>query len=130
MIVYYDGVCALCNRFVLWALRRDKKRRLLFAALDGEHGTRLRRAFPHTLAVDSIVLRDGDRVLLKSDAIVAIARELGGAWRLAAGLRVLPRALRDAAYDLIARRRYRWFGRLDACPIPPRELRDRFLDAP
>jgi predicted DCC family thiol-disulfide oxidoreductase YuxK len=114
---------------VRWSLRRDTKRKLLFASLDGEHGIRLRRAFPQTASVDSIVLRDGDRVYLRSDAILRIARELSGPWRLATALRVVPRPLRDAAYDFIARRRYRWYGRLDACPMPPASERDRFIDA-
>ncbi|MGQ0642361.1 MAG: thiol-disulfide oxidoreductase DCC family protein [Gemmatimonadaceae bacterium] len=129
MIVYYDGVCALCNRFVRWALRRDRKRRLLFAALDSGHGTRLRRAFPETKSVDSIIVRDGDRVFVKSDAILAIAQQLGPAWRLTAAWRLLPRPLRDLGYDMIAARRYRWFGRLDACPLPAADERDRFLDS-
>jgi len=128
MIVYYDGVCALCNRLVRWALRHDTKRRLLFAPLDSAHGTRLRRAFPHTQAVDSIIVRDGDRVWLKSDAILAIAEQLGGGWRLSRGLRLLPRAVRDLAYDMIAKRRYQWFGRLEACPLPSPSERDRFLE--
>jgi len=129
VIVYYDGVCALCNAFVRWALKHDVKRRLLFAPLESPHGTRLRRAFPATRDVDSIVVRDAERVFVKSDAILVIARKFGGVWRLSPALRVIPRFLRDWAYDLIAKRRYGWFGRLDACPLPPASDRDRFLDA-
>jgi predicted DCC family thiol-disulfide oxidoreductase YuxK len=128
MIVYYDGVCALCNRFVRWALRRDRRRRLLFASLDGESATRLRRAFPETRDVDSIVVRDADRVFVKSNAILAIAHELGGIWRLSAVLRLIPRPLRDWGYDQIAARRYERFGRLESCPLPAPDERDRFLD--
>lgn len=129
VIVFYDGLCALCNEYVRWSLRHDSKRRLLFAALDSAHGTRLRRAFPATRDVDSIVVRDGDRVFVKSDAILAIARQFGGLWWLAAGLlRIVPRPLRDWGYDFIARRRYKWFGQFDACPLPPADARDRFLN--
>jgi predicted DCC family thiol-disulfide oxidoreductase YuxK len=129
VIVFYDGLCALCNEYVRWSLRHDSKRRLLFAALDSAHGTRLRRAFPATRDVDSIIVRDGDRVFVKSDAILAIARQFGGLWRLAAGIgRVVPRPLRDWSYDYIARRRYKWFGQFDACPLPPADARDRFLN--
>ena len=127
MIVYYDGVCALCNRFVRWALRRDRRRRLLFASLDGESATRLRRAFPETRNVDSIVVRDGDQVFVKSDAILRIAQQLGGGWRLSALVRAIPRPLRDWGYDRIARGRYERFGRLDSCPVPGPNERDRFL---
>ncbi|HJU72900.1 MAG TPA: DCC1-like thiol-disulfide oxidoreductase family protein [Gemmatimonadaceae bacterium] len=127
MIVYYDGVCALCNRFVRWALRNDPQGRLRFAALDSTHGEQLRQAYPATRDVDSIVVHDGERVYLRSDAIFRIWRELGGVWRIATLSRIVPRAMRDRMYDLIARRRYRWFGRFDVCPIPPSEVRDRFL---
>lgn len=129
MIVFYDGLCALCNRYVRWALRNDKKKRLLFAALDSPPGVRLRRAFPETRAVDSIIVRDGERVFVKSEAVLVIAGQLGGVWRLVAVMRVLPRPLRDRLYDGIARRRYRWFGQLDACPLPSASERERFLDA-
>jgi predicted DCC family thiol-disulfide oxidoreductase YuxK len=129
MIVYYDGFCGLCNRFVRWALRHDAERRLQFATLQGPHGVQLRTDFPQTRAVESIVVRDGARVRVRSDAVLAIARELGGIWRLAVLARVVPRPLRDRMYNAIAWRRYRWFGRLESCPLPPADARDRFLDA-
>jgi predicted DCC family thiol-disulfide oxidoreductase YuxK len=126
MIVYYDGVCALCNRFVLWALRHDTKAALRFAALESPHGDELRRDYPETRAVDSIIVREGRDVRAKSDAVIAIAQRLGLSFT-AAALRAVPRRLRDAGYDLIAGRRYKWFGKLDACPLPPHDRRDRFI---
>ena len=129
MIVYYDGFCGLCNRFVRWALRHDDKRRLQFAMLQGPQGVQLRMDFPQTRGIDSIVVRDGARVRVRSDAALAIARELGGMWRLAVLARVVPRPIRDWLYNAIAWRRYKWFGRLESCPLPPADARDRFLDA-
>lgn len=126
MIVYYDGVCALCNRFVSWALRHDAKGVLRFAALQSAHGEELRRDFPKTRVVDSIIVRDGDDIAAKSDAVIAIVQRLGLRFT-AAALRAMPRQLRDGGYDLIARRRYKWFGKYDTCPLPPPVLRDRFL---
>ena len=127
MIVYYDGVCALCNRLVRWALRHDKQGRLQFAPLESRRGTRMRDAFPETRNVDSVVVHEGDRVWLRSEALLKIAEQLGGIWRVAALGRLLPRALRDRLYDAVARGRYERFGKLAECPIPPPELRSRFL---
>lgn len=129
MIVYYDGFCGLCNRFVQWALRHDAKRRLQFASLQGPHGVQLRVDVPETRAIESIVVHDGARVRVRSDAVLAIANELGGVWRLAVLARVVPRPIRDWLYNVIAWRRYAWFGRLESCPLPPADARDRFLDA-
>lgn len=126
MIVYYDGVCALCNRFVLWALRHDKRGALRFASLDSDHGEQLRRDFPALREIDSIIVSDGSIVATKSDAVIIIARRLHLSL-LATALRLIPRALRDMSYDAIARRRYRWFGKYDVCPMPPSGMRDRFL---
>jgi predicted DCC family thiol-disulfide oxidoreductase YuxK len=127
MLVYYDGVCALCNRFVSWALRHDSTGQLRFAALESAHGDRLRREFPEARDVDSIIVREGSHIATKSDAVLAIARRLGLSW-MAATLRIVPRRLRDWGYDLVARRRYAWFGRYDSCPVPPPAVRDRFLE--
>lgn len=129
MIVYYDGLCALCNGFVRWALKYDRRRRLFFAPLDSRRGERLRDRFPETRGVDSIVLEKDAAVYVRSDAVLEIADALGGVWRAVALGRVVPRALRDRLYDFIARRRYRWFGRLDACPLPPPETREQFYES-
>lgn len=128
MIVYYDGFCGLCDRFVRWALRHDTQRRLQFAMLQGPHGVQLRVDFPQTRGIDSIVVREGKRVRVRSDAAIAIAIALGGIWRVALLARAVPRPIRDRLYNAIAWRRYKWFGRFESCPIPPADVRDRFLD--
>jgi predicted DCC family thiol-disulfide oxidoreductase YuxK len=114
-VVFFDGTCGLCNGFVDFLVRHDRGRRLRFAPLQGEtaaHFARLPRA------LDSVVVADGPVVLVKSDAALCVFARLGWPWRLAGLARVVPRALRDAVYDLIARNRYRWFGQRDACRIP------------
>jgi predicted DCC family thiol-disulfide oxidoreductase YuxK len=78
---------------------------------------------------DSVVLVDGRGVHVRSEAALGIARRLGLPWSLAGVLRVLPRGVRDWAYDAFARRRYRWFGRAEACIMPTPEIAARFLDA-
>lgn len=134
-VVFYDGVCGLCNRLVRFLIRRDTHRRLLFAPLQG----RLARTIlppqgfdPTDLDTVYVVARwqdPGQRVLARSRAILHAVAELGPAWRIAAALvRIVPRSLSDAIYDGVARRRYRTFGRLDACPVPPPEWRGRFIE--
>ena len=128
-VIVFDGVCALCSRWVRFLLRFDRAGRYRFAAMQGAHGRQLLAA--HGLDPDdpmSFLLLDGGRVWTDSDAIVQVLRGLGGPWRLLAAIRVLPRAWRDVAYRALARNRYRWFGRHDACFLPTPEQAWRFLD--
>jgi predicted DCC family thiol-disulfide oxidoreductase YuxK len=134
-LVLYDGVCGLCNRMVQLILRHDRVGRFRFAALQSDlAGALLRRHGRDPRDLDTVcVVRDhggiGEQVLTKSRAVIHVAGHLGWPWKLARVLRVLPTRLLDACYDQIARRRYRWFGRYDACPLPTPATRARFLDA-
>lgn len=134
-IVLYDGVCGLCNRLNRFVLARDHAGRFRFAALQSPlAGAILRRHArdPRDLDTVYLVLRHGqpgERLLERSDAVLWILGELGGGWRMAGALRVVPRVLRDAGYDLVARTRYRLFGRHDACPLQDPRHRARFLDS-
>lgn len=132
-LILYDGVCKLCHAAVRFVLARDRHARFRFAALDSPAArARLADAGARGLETlpDSVVLIDGAGVHVRSTAALRIARALGFPWSLACLAIVVPRPLRDALYDAIARRRYRWFGREDACPMPPPGVADRFLDAP
>lgn len=131
----YDGVCGLCNGYVQFVLRRDRRGHFRFAPLQGVFG--VRALARHNLQLvgdpDTLVLLESpgtaaERARIRSDAVLAILTALGGVWRLAVVFRVIPRSWRDAAYDLVARLRYRVFGRLDACPVPSPSTRDRFLE--
>jgi predicted DCC family thiol-disulfide oxidoreductase YuxK len=126
-ILLYDGVCALCNGFVKFVLRFDRRGTLRFAPLDGDAGTEARERFPELQRIDSIVLLRDGAPLVRSAAAIEILREMGGIWRLAALGYLLPRPIRDALYDWVARNRYEQFGKLEACPIPAPEVRKRFL---
>ena len=134
-VVFYDGVCGLCDRFVRFLIRRDRRQRLAFAPLQGTLALTVlvpRGVDPSDL--DSInVIADwhapSERLLTRSRAIVHALHQLGGAWTLAArGASCVPASLADQLYDFLARRRYRTFGCFDTCPIPPPEWRDRFLE--
>jgi predicted DCC family thiol-disulfide oxidoreductase YuxK len=127
-IVLFDGVCNLCSGAVQFIIRRDPAGRFRFASLQSPLGEELLARFgidPGLL--DSVILVEGDRWSKESDAALRVARGLGGAWKALAILRVIPRPIRDAVYRLIARNRYRWFGKKESCWLPTPELRGRFL---
>lgn len=134
-ILLYDGVCGLCNRLVQFSLKRDTRARLRFASLQSEFAVGILQRYnrdPHDL--DTVYLVEncglsGERLLARSDAVMAVLREIGGPWSfLAALLRIIPARLRDWGYNSIARNRYRVFGRSETCQMPAAEYRDRFLD--
>ncbi|HSR59393.1 MAG TPA: DCC1-like thiol-disulfide oxidoreductase family protein [Robiginitalea sp.] len=128
-IILFDGVCNLCNGTVQFVIRRDRGDRFRFVPLQSELGQELSRArHIDTSEVDSIILIDpGTAYYIKSDAALEIARELHGYGWMPFVLGWIPRSLRDAVYDLVARNRYRWFGRKDACMVPTPELQKKFL---
>ena len=134
-VIFYDGVCVFCNRTVRFVLQRDPQGRFRFAPLQSEYAAAvLARHGRDASDLDTVgLLLDadsaGERLLVRSDALLEIFRRLGGGWSLLAGLRLLPRPLRDVAYTAFARRRYRWFGRFDACPMPSPALRARLASA-
>jgi len=134
-LILYDGVCGLCNRFVQFALRRDPRGRFRFIALQDSLSRRILVGYgrnPDLLDTIGVVTnwKSGDEnLLLKSDAALFVLREIGGIWSLVAFGRFLPRRLRDWCYDRVATVRYRVFGRLDACPIPTKEQRARFIES-
>ena len=128
-LLLYDGVCALCNGAVTFVLKRDTSGSVRFAPLEGETAARFLAEHPELAGIDSMIWIDAAGcALTRSAAALAIARHVGGGWAtLAAVSRIVPTVVRDALYDLIARTRYRIFGRYDSCPIPPAEHRARFL---
>lgn len=129
-IILFDGVCNLCNGAVQWIIRRDHRDAFRFAPLQGALAERLtRERHIDTSQVDSIILIDpGVAYYVKSDAALQIARELKGYRYLPYLVSWIPGKIRDAVYDLVARSRYRVFGKKDACMIPTPELQDKFLE--
>jgi predicted DCC family thiol-disulfide oxidoreductase YuxK len=128
-VVLFDGVCNLCNGTVVFIAKRDPAGRFSFAALQSPVGRRLlgRFGLPDD-ELETLVLIQEDRAFTRSTAALKIARHLSGLWPLAYAAIVIPRPLRDLAYRLVARHRYRLFGKRDACMVPSRELRERFLE--
>ena len=137
-VLLYDGNCGFCDRTVGLVLRHDRTGTLRFAPLHGPFAQAVLARHPDLRGGDSLVVVEGvggvgrrgteERVLVRSQALLRIAPHLGWHGKVLGVFALLPRAWRDRAYDAFARRRYRWFGRLDACPVPPPEVRARFLD--
>ncbi len=127
-IVVFDGVCRLCSRWVHFIVRHDRAARIRFATMQSDTGRALLAA--HGLDPDDplsfLFVEDGVG-RTDSDAILRVVTGFGGAWRVLSVLRIVPRAWRDAGYRVLARNRYRWFGRHDVCLVPDASLESRFL---
>jgi predicted DCC family thiol-disulfide oxidoreductase YuxK len=126
-VIYFDGVCGLCNRLIDFVLPRDTRHVFRFAPLQGE--TAHRRLSPSDVeGLPSVVLADKNGTFRESSAVVRILRLLGGPWKLAAGLLwLIPRPIRNVGYRFVARRRYRWFGKKETCRMPAPDEREYFL---
>jgi predicted DCC family thiol-disulfide oxidoreductase YuxK len=128
-VVLFDGVCSLCVGSVQFLIRHDDEGVLRFASLQSPAGDRLLEQCGESgTYMDSLVLVEGEDCYTKSDAALRIAAHLGGVFRLAAPLELLPRRLRDWGYDLVAKYRYQVFGRREECLRPTADLEQRFLD--
>jgi predicted DCC family thiol-disulfide oxidoreductase YuxK len=128
MIVFFDGVCGLCNRAVDFLIVHDKHSALQFAPLQGPTAfTKLPAT--DTQNLNSVVVLDGEKIYRKSEAVFRACAELSGGWRLTVtSLRLIPRPLRDFFYDLLASKRYSLFERREICRLPSPEERARFLE--
>ena len=127
-IVLFDGLCNLCNSSVNFIIKRNNLGKFKFASLQSEIGIELtNKYYIDTNVVDSIVLIKNDKVFIKSDAVLEILKDLLIGWRLFRIGIILPKFMRDWIYDIIAKHRYRIFGKKDECPIPPKDVQDKFL---
>ena len=125
-IIFFDGVCLLCNGFVDFLLARDHQVLFHFSPLQGE---RAKELLPVELReeLSSVVLWQDGKVFTKSDAVVKILEQLGSLWLPAKLSWVFPRVFRDSVYSLVATRRYAWFGKRESCRMPSPEEKKRFL---
>ena len=134
-ILLFDGLCNLCNGSVNFILKRDKIGKFKFASLQSEIGIEL--CEQHNIdinvlarsagGVDSIILIKNDKVFIKSDAVLEILKDMSIGWRVFRIGIILPKVIRDWLYDFIAKHRYKIFGKKDECPIPSKDVQDRFL---
>jgi predicted DCC family thiol-disulfide oxidoreductase YuxK len=132
-VLLYDGICGFCNTAVQTILKVDTHGTLRFAALDSPFAKAVIERHPELAEVDSVVFVDqpglpGERVSVRSAALLRVAEYLGGPWRVFSAAAVIPSPVRDRMYDGFAKIRYRVFGVKDSCPIPSPEVRARFID--
>lgn len=127
-LLLFDGVCNLCNSSVQFILLRDKKDRFRFASLQSDYGQNLLRE--HNLPTESfnsLVLVENGKVYKKSTAALRIARKLKGLWPILFAFIIIPPFIRNFVYDIIAKNRYRWFGKKEECMLPRPEWKQKFL---
>jgi predicted DCC family thiol-disulfide oxidoreductase YuxK len=132
IILFFDGVCNLCNSWVDFLVRRDKRKQFRYAPLQGSTFQSVLTAHPELATYDSLIVvhdrTDGTQeILTHSSGPLFLAGRLGGAWSLARVFLLLPRFIRDAGYRLVARVRYAAFGRKETCRVPTAEERTLFL---
>jgi len=127
-IILFDGVCHLCDGFVQFVMNQDKAGAFRFAPLQSEAGRSLLQHFGlDENALDTVILIENGKYYTRSTAPLRIAKRIGGLWALTYVFIIIPKFLRDAGYNLIAKNRYRLFGKKDQCMIPTPEVRARFL---
>ena len=126
-IIFFDGVCNLCNGFVDFLVRRDKKNVLYYAPLQGSTFKTL-DIQSDSGHLSTIIYKRGDKIYFRSYAVLWILNDLGGVWKIMMLFIIVPPFLRDAVYKFIANNRYRFFGKKETCRLPTPEERARFLD--
>ncbi len=129
-LYFFDGQCVLCSRFVAFCLKRDPDGRLKFASAQSALGARVLQALdlPDDTLDQTILLIEDHRLYTRSTAALRALRHLRSPARWLYPLILVPKVLRDPIYDVVARNRIRWFGRLDSCLVPSPRTRDRFID--
>jgi predicted DCC family thiol-disulfide oxidoreductase YuxK len=128
-ILLFDGVCNLCNRMVQLVIKRDKKGKFKFASLQSESGQALLKKWKLPQSdFTSFVYINGDKCYTRSTGVLHALKELGPPWNILYVFRIIPSALRDPMYDFLSKRRYKLFGKRDACMVPTPELKSRFLE--
>jgi Uncharacterized protein conserved in bacteria len=125
-IVLFDGYCGLCSKLVDFLLKNDKKKKFYYSSQQSEFAERFLEE--GLTDINAIFYFHSGRMYTKSTAIVRIIYQLGGVWKLGILLFIIPAFLRNLIYDWIARKRYLWFGKTDACYFPKPEFKERFLD--
>ena len=126
-IVFFDGECLLCNSFVDFIMRTDKANRLQIATLQGYTSQELLPTLPEKVEEWSIYYIEAEEIYDQSDAVLRVLYHLGGIWYWLSFARIVPRPIRNFFYRIIARNRYRWFGRRATCRMPNEQDKIRFL---
>lgn len=126
-IILFDGECNFCDKSVQFIIKRDPEEIFSFTSQQGEAGQKMIEKYHAPASIDSIILIENDTYYLKSSAALRICRHLQGAWKLLFIFILVPYPIRDFFYNILAKNRYKWFGKKDQCTLPTPEMRKRFL---
>ncbi len=127
-IIFFDGVCNLCNSTVQFVIEHDKKNLFKFASLQSPFGQKFLKGYNLPIShFNSFIYYRNGKVYTQSSAALYVARDLGGIWSLAFAFIIVPKFIRDAVYNLIAKNRYKWFGKKESCMIPTPDLKNKFI---
>ena len=128
-IILFDGVCNLCNASVQYIIKHDKKRLFRFASLQSSFGQKiLIKHHLSNITFDSFILLQNKIIYTRSTAALLVAKELQGLIKLLYGFIIIPKFIRDAVYNFIAKHRYKWFGKQETCWVPTLELKRLFFE--
>ncbi|WP_113653872.1 thiol-disulfide oxidoreductase DCC family protein [Pedobacter namyangjuensis] len=128
-VIFFDGVCNLCNAAVQFTIERDKNNLFRFASLQSDYATEKLAPFNIEPAKgDSFILLENGKIHQRSTAALRVAKKLNGLWPLLYGFIIVPRFIRDAVYNYIAKNRYKWYGKQESCWVPTPALKEKFLD--
>ena len=126
-IILFDGLCNFCDQSVQFIIKRDKHAQYKFTSIQGDAGQEIIKKHNIPTGIDSLILIENDTYYYKSTAALRICKKLSGGWKLVSTLLIFPKPIRDSVYGIIAKNRYKWFGKKDQCILPPPEIRNRFL---
>jgi len=128
-ILLFDGVCNLCNHSVQWVIKYDKARNFRFTSQQSDYGQALLKQ--HQLSdalLQTLILIENGKAYTQSTAVLRVTRKMDGLWPVLYPLIFVPRPIRDMVYNYIAKKRYDWFGKMDACMVPAPDQQELFLD--
>ncbi|AVQ98217.1 thiol-disulfide oxidoreductase [Oceanobacillus iheyensis] len=127
-LILFDGVCNFCDRSVQFVMKRDPEAKFTFASLQSGAGERVKEYYKIDPSLDSMILIEEGTYYTKSTAALKICKNLKGLWKVFSVLLVIPKPIRDFFYNIVARNRYKWFGKRESCKLPSPEERSRFLE--
>ena len=128
-VILFDGVCNFCNSTINWIVAQDKRNQFRFATLQSTYGKQIIERYNlHNSYLDTVVLVETEKVYLRSRAILRILNQLGGIYRVAYIFMLIPSPILDFFYNIVAKYRYRWFGKRDTCRVPDASLIEKFIE--
>jgi predicted DCC family thiol-disulfide oxidoreductase YuxK len=128
-VLYFDGVCNLCNGAIQFTLKRNKKQDIYFASLQSEIGQVMMKKYGiDNNNLSSLIFVENGIPYTESTGALKVTKYLNGLWPLMVAFLIVPKFIRDSVYKFIAKNRYKWFGKQEVCWLPTPELKNRFLD--